>query len=309
MKHDAVTSNIDRAFVSIPLCTALQMALVDLMFSWNIHPRIVVGHSTGEIAAAYCAGILSLESAMTVAYYGGKLSSQLEEKDFPSRGAMLGAGLSAAEAQTQIEEVKVGKATIACINSPQCVTISGDKDAVDELHLKLERKGTLSLKLKIGVAYHSEHILAIADDYSRALRTLDVRAGKREMEFCSSVCPGISVERDGEYWVQNLLSLVRFSDAMNIVLADQPNRESRIDACIEIGPQAGLAWPFEQICQEMPAEDQPVYLPSILEGQDGVESLLATACELFKNGWKVDVAALNFPDGGNEHRILTDLPF
>ena len=267
-----------------------------------------MGHSSGEIVAAYCAGMLSLESAMTVAYHRGKLSSQLDKKNVPSKGAMLAVGLPALEAQKFIGDIKEGKATVACINSPKSVTISGDKDAVEELHLKLEGKGIFSRKLKVGVAYHSEHMMAIASDYSRALRNLDVLPRNPKVKFCSSVYPGISVETDSEYWVRNMLSPVRFSDAMKAVLANQTDRESRIDACIEIGPHSALAGPFKQICQELPADNRPAYISSILRGEDSVENMLATACEMFKNGWNIDIACLNFPYGDHGHQVLTNLP-
>ena len=264
----------------------------------------MIGHSSGEIAAAYTAGMLSLESAMSVAYFRGKLSSQLVPKEGGCKGAMLASGLSAEDAKPYIEGVTSGKITIACINSPKSVTISGDLGAIDELHSRLEADGIFSRKLKLNVAYHSFHMKAIAEEYSRSLRGLNVQPRNRAVNFYSSVFPGIPVETNAEYWVQNLLSPVRFSKAVKIML------ESEIDTttCIEIGPHSSLAGPFKQISQSLAAEARAEYLPSILRNEDGVENVLKLACKLFHNSWTLNISAINFPTGTAKNQVLTDLP-
>lgn len=264
-----------------------------------------MGHSSGEIAAAYTAGMLSLESAVSVAYYRGKVCSQLVPKDGVPKGAMLAAGLSAEDVQPYIEGLTSGKATIACINSPKSVTLSGDVEAIDELHSRLEEKGLFSRKLKVNMAYHSIHMKPIAEEYSTCLRTLSVQPRHPEVKFCSSVFPGISVETDTEYWVHNLLSPVRFSEAMQTMLKSQTTHDV---ACIEVGPHSALAGPFKQICQALPAEVKTRYLPSMLRNENGVEQALKLACNLFSNHWNIDIASVNFPLGHAGLRVLTDLP-
>lgn len=303
--REAAESKVDEAFISQPLCTALQIALVNLLHSWGIQPRMVVGHSSGEIAAAYTAGMLSLESAITVAYYRGKLSSELSPKNGSPKGGMLAAGLSAEDVQVYIESLTSGKATIACINSPKSVTLSGDASAIDELHFKLEEKGLFSRKLKVNVAYHSSHMTAIASDYSRSLRDLNVQMRHQEVEFYSSVFPGIPVETNAEYWVQNLLSPVRFSAAIRFLF--KPMTEYDL-GCIEIGPHSALAGPFKQICQSLSAEAKVQYFPSILRNGNGIEHALNLACSLYNNGWTINPASINFPLGKTGLRVLTDLP-
>lgn len=303
--REAAESKVDEAFISQPLCTALQIALVNLLHSWAIQPRMVVGHSSGEIAAAYAAGMLSLESAITVAFYRGKLSSELAPKTRSLKGAMLAAGLSAEEVQSFIKGLTLGEVTIACINSPKSVTLSGDAKAIDELHSMLEEKGLFSRKLKVNVAYHSSHMKTIAGDYSRSLHDLSVQTRRPEVEFYSSVFPGIPVETNAEYWVQNLLSPVRFSDAVNFLFKSSTEQDI---ACIEIGPHCALAGPFKQICQSLSAETKAQYFPSILRNENGVEQALNLTCSLFNNGWTVDPASINFPVGKTGLRVLTDLP-
>ena len=249
--------------------------------------------------------MLSLESAVSVAYYRGKLSSQLIRKDGSSKGAMLAVGLSAEDVQSYIEGFTLGNATIACINSPKSVTLSGDLGTIDELHSRLEEKGLFSRKLKVSVAYHSIQMKGIAEEYSRFLRGLSVRPRHQGVKFCSSVFPGIPVETSPEYWVQNLLSPVRFSEAMKVVLESQNEHDL---ACIEIGPHSALAGPFKQICQSLSAEARTEYFPSILRNEDSVQQALNLACNLFNNRWNIDLASINFPVGKTGLRVLTDLP-
>lgn len=249
--------------------------------------------------------MLSLESAVSVAYYRGMLSSQLVPKDGSHRGAMLAAGLSAEDVQSYIESLTLGEATIACINSPKSVTISGDVGAIDELQSRLEKKGLFSRKLKVNVAYHSAHMKAIAEEYAKSLRGLSVQPRHQRVKFYSSVFPGTLVETNTEYWVQNLLSPVRFSEAMKYVLESQTERDV---ACIEIGPHSALAGPFKQICQSISAETRTQYFPSILRNEDGVEQSLKLACKLFNNSWKIELASINFPLGAAGLQVLTDLP-
>ena len=305
LHREAASSQVDEAFISQPLCTAFQIALFNLLQSWNIQPSIVLGHSSGEIAAAYAAGMMTLESALSVAYYRGLLSSQMVPKNGSFQGAMLAAGLSADDALSYIEGIALGRATIACINSPKSVTLSGDVSAIDELHRRLEEKGVFSRRLKVNVAYHSFHMKTIAKEYSRLLRGLSVQPRHQAVKFYSSVFPGIPVETNAEYWVQNLLSPVQFSQAMKVVLESQTEHDI---ACIEIGPLSALAGPFRQICDSLPVEAKADYFPSIQRNHNGVEQALNLACNLFTFGWNIDVASLNFPVCRKGVRVLTDLP-
>ena len=249
--------------------------------------------------------MLTLESALSVAYYRGLLSSRLLPKNGNPQGAMLATGLSADDALSYIEALALGKATIACINSPKSVTLSGDVSAIDELHSKLEENGVFSRKLKVSVAYHSFHMKTIAKEYGKLLRGLSVKSRHQGVEFYSSVFPGIPVETNTEYWVQNLLSPVQFSHAMTVVLESQTEHDI---ACIEIGPHSALAGPFRQICESLPVEAKVDYFPSILRNRNGVEQALDLACNLFTHGWNIDVASLNFPHSKKGLRVLTDLP-
>ena len=142
---------LSRAELSQPLCTALQIAIVDLLASWGVTPSAVVGHSSGEIAAAYAAGALSKESALIVAYYRGFVCQQLTKA-----GGMAAIGLG----RTQILPFIVPDVGIACENSDSSVTLSGNLESLEQVMgaIKNQHNRAFMRKLQVDMAYHSGKI-------------------------------------------------------------------------------------------------------------------------------------------------------
>lgn len=139
---------LSHAELSQPLCTAVQIAIVDLLASWGITPTIVVGHSSGEIAAAYAAGALTRESALIVAYYRGFVC-----KNFNKAGGMAAVGMGTAD----VQQFLVPGVGIACENSNSSVTLSGDLTALDLAleKIKAHNGATFARRLQVTTAYHS----------------------------------------------------------------------------------------------------------------------------------------------------------
>lgn len=125
--------------LSQPLVTAMQIVLVDLFRSWGVIPHAVVGHSSGEIAAAYCARHLSMADAIKVAYYRGQACAATSEEDELAQG-MLAAGLGAPEVSKYIEGCEPPVA-IACYNSPNSTTLSGTLESLASIQTRLEADG------------------------------------------------------------------------------------------------------------------------------------------------------------------------
>lgn len=130
------------------LCTALQVGLVAMLAAWNIQPGSVIGHSSGEIAAAYAAGAISAQSAIAIAYYRGKFARSQE-----GRGAMMVVGLG----RQAVTPYLIDGVVLACENSPENVTLSGDKEALDKVldTIKAEKPDALCRMLPLKIAYHS----------------------------------------------------------------------------------------------------------------------------------------------------------
>ena len=145
-------SRIDRAELSQPLCTAVQLALVNALGRYKIHPSAVVGHSSGEIGAAYASNALPMDVAIMIAYYRGFVT-----RNQPRRGAMAALGLGPAETAHFLRDGVV----IACENSVNSTTISGDVDEVKRMiaDVKEHRPDTLARELKVEMAYHSRTCL------------------------------------------------------------------------------------------------------------------------------------------------------
>ncbi|CAK4034819.1 fatty acid synthase S-acetyltransferase [Lecanosticta acicola] len=295
-------THIHKAEFSQPLCTVLQVALIDLLDSWGITPVAMVGHSSGEIAAAYCVGALSAEDAWTAAYWRGNLDSRSR---IPS-GRMLAAGISASEAHSFISELRQGMAVVGCVNSPSSVTLSGDEKAIDELAGLLTAAGHFNRKLKTDVAYHSPHLSAVSHEYFVRIRGIKPRPTRTDRVMYSSVT-GRATSAAGlgaKDWVRNLISPVLFSSAVESMMGSE-----QIDALLEIGPHSALAAPVKSTLSSLsPPQGDKDYFSVLTRGKDGVETAMATAGELFTRGLEVDFAKVNNLDEASVPALLIDLP-
>lgn len=139
-------SNIYKAEFSQPLCTALQLGLVTMLESWGVTPDAVVGHSSGEICAAYAAGILSLRDAMVVSYYRGLVLGCCPAQN--SQGSMCAVGLNECKAKALVETF-ADRVQIAAVNSPSSCTLSGDSNAIEEIVKQLTREKQFCRELQV----------------------------------------------------------------------------------------------------------------------------------------------------------------
>ncbi|KAI1766894.1 putative polyketide synthase [Hypoxylon sp. FL1150] len=285
----AESSRVSEAEFSQPLCTAIQVAIVQLLHYWGIRPVVTVGHSSGEIAAAYAAGLISACEAITVAYYRGKVT-----RDVNTNGAMMAVGLGADAVEPYLEEVK-GKVVVACHNSPSGVTLSGDADALDTVKAKLDAASIFARIVKTnGKAYHSHHMAPVASKYEEL-----VIAAKNHSAFdlpipttakmVSSVTNAIIPETtvlDHTYWSRNLRSPVLFNQAVQTILTS--NELENVDLFIEVGPHSVMAGPIKQIKAELKNEKLE-YIPSLLRGSDSAVQLLKLAGEMFNRSYPLDM--------------------
>jgi acyl transferase domain-containing protein len=141
-------SRLDQAEFSQPLCTAVQIAIVNLLRTWNISPSQVIGHSSGELAAAYASGAITSTEAIVGAYYRGLVTKQQTRP-----GAMAAVGLGRKDVTGYLTD----GVTIACENSAESTTISGDAAQVDNVigRIKESNPDVLARRLRVEMAYHS----------------------------------------------------------------------------------------------------------------------------------------------------------
>lgn len=186
------TSLVNSAAIGQPICTAIQCALVELLRSWSIKPTSVMGHSSGEIAAAYASGSLLLESALSISYHRGLLAGTILEGNSKIHGAMLAASITETDAELFIKGLGpgMGKVVVACVNSPGNVTLAGDRPAIESLKSIFEARQIFARMLRVGTAYHSHHMELVAASYHDALQDLPKPKPNGSVTFFSSVTSG-----------------------------------------------------------------------------------------------------------------------
>ena len=311
MLREEGQSNINLPAYSQPICTILQIAIVDLLESWNIVPCAITGHSSGEIAGAYCLGALSREDALKAAYYRGFLSSQMKTISPSVHGSMMAVGASESEAEDWIDRLTCGVVVVACVNSPSSVTISGDVAAIDELETMLKKEGVFARKLKVETAYHSPHMEMISVPYLQSMVDIQPQEGDPHRKMYSAVT-GELVE-PGELgpinWVRNLVSPVQFYDALHDLLrpmqAGRRCSETAVDVLLEIGPHSALQGPANQTMKKHGIKGVD-YRSVLSRGKNGIETALAAVGALFSQGMTVNVKEVN---GDTEDaQPLVDLP-
>ncbi|KAI1398297.1 polyketide synthase [Hypoxylon fuscum] len=298
---DILSGNCDTEFVQLPnisqtACTAVQIGLVDLLASWSVRPSGVVGHSSGEMAAAYAAGRITAAEAIAAAYFRGQAVSRNKQN-----GAMLAVGLGTERASDYLS----GRETdikIAAINSPESITLSGEVHAVKNLSATLNDDGVFNRLLRTGGnAYHSHHMLPLGFEYNEMLasglaRVKELGLSDRRQRYpyipwASSVSPGKSLDATASYWRANLESPVRFSEAVANLVSSESNP---IDLLVEIGPHGALKGPLDQILKKL---GKPIpYASSLKRKEDGRISLLQLAGTLFCLNASIDIASVNAVD-------------
>ncbi|KAI9054258.1 hypothetical protein LZ554_001426 [Drepanopeziza brunnea f. sp. 'monogermtubi'] len=241
---------IDEAEFSQPVCTAVQVMLVDILRSVGHKFTTVVGHSSGEIGAAYAAGVVSASEAIKIAYYRG-LHTKLAQGPSGKEGTMLAAGLSHEDADEFCAQPALsGRIQVAASNAPESVTLSGDIDAIKEAKIILDDRGIFARALKVNKAYHSQHMNPVSVPYMASLRAclINPKLPSDGCTWVSSVTGDPIIDEvdlkalKSVYWKDNMLKPVLFSTAVEqAVLGEEP-----FDFAIEVGPHTALKGPFLQ---------------------------------------------------------------
>ncbi|KAK2763665.1 hybrid nrps pks [Colletotrichum kahawae] len=314
---DATRSRVHLAAFSQPLCTAVQVVLVDILRASGVDFSAVIGHSSGEIAAAYAAGFITASNAIRIAYYRGRATA-LAGQNKSQKGAMMAIGTSLEDAEELcVVDTLEGRISIAAVNSPSSITLSGDADAIEEARLILEDAGKFARILKVDKAYHSEHMLPCVDSYLRAMMECDVSPGRNSDQTCawfSSVHAGTRMQPSdpdltGKYWCDNMAKPVLFSNAATSAWEQQ----GPFDAVVEVGAHPALKGPFLQTLRALdPKASSLPYTGLLLRNQDDVSSFTQGIGVLWQNlgHGSLDFAALDRRVAPNRAspRLLKSLP-
>ncbi|KAL9595199.1 MAG: hypothetical protein Q9219_006593 [cf. Caloplaca sp. 3 TL-2023] len=304
---DAGISMINKPIFSQPLTTAVQIALVDLLSTWGIRPAAVVGHSSGEIAAAYAAGALSLADCMLVAYQRGVLAEDLKESHPQRPGGMLAVGASPARVRPMLDRLGSANVVTACVNSPSLVTASGDKRGIERLQTVVEEEKLLNRRLKVDVAYHSPHMKDIAAAYLERLSSVTPQT-RTDVEFHSSV-KGSRLENsslNADYWVENMVSPVQFLDGVQSMYGSKAKGP---DVLLEIGPHSTLEAPIRDIMKVKSSQAPNIrYIPALVRNKDAALTALSLTGALHVLGADLQLSVINQIDTRSSLKSLSDLP-
>lgn len=291
------TSRINDADVSQAASTAIQIALVDLLRSWGVEPAAVVGHSSGEVAAAYAGGILSLRGAMRIAYARGQMAIRIKTVQPDFKGGMMAVSGGMEDVAPLLDIIISGTVVVACENSPKSLTISGDNAALDELETLLEEDGIPHRRLAVDFPYHSPFLEPFIDQYEEDICTDDtfVRTETNNVEFFSAMAgrkvDPIAVKKPS-YWASSAKFRVRFTSAVNALLKSKAPPE----VVVEIGPNPTLTWAMKSILKAL-GKQAPASVDTILSlhhGECARAAMLKLAGSLFCLGQGLDMDQVNF---------------
>ncbi|MCJ1477282.1 hypothetical protein MMC13_005953 [Lambiella insularis] len=309
------SSNINGAALSQPLCTAIQIVLVKLLRSVGIQFTAIVGHSSGEIGAAYAAGLISARDAICVAYYRG-VHTKLARGPGGQDGSMLAVGTSFEDAQELCTlPFFQGRMVVAASNSSTSVTLSGDSDAIRHAKIVLEDEKKFVRLLVVDKAYHSHHMAPCTDAYVRSLHACNIKVlhpGHRTGSWLSSVSgqelSNVNETLKDTYWSDNMASPVCFSQAIEKAFVVH----GPFDVAIEVGPHPALKGPVTQTIQELSGGLSPIPYTGLLKrgmnDDEAVADGLGYLWTYLGNSGPNLRAYDELMRGDQKHRVLKDLP-
>ena len=276
-----------------PALFALQMALVDLWKSWGVRPTFVAGHSLGEYAAACMAGVFSLEDALKLVSWRGRLMQSV-----PQKGLM--AAIFAPEEQVAAAIAPFrNQVSIAALNAPTNIVISGEHTSVDEILQRFEEQHIKTRRLAISQASHSPLIEPALDDFGKLAQTIHYSEPSLSMVSTLTgklVKPGEVT--DPSYWLRHMRQPVQFFPAM------QSLQDHRQCIFVEIGPNPVLLSLGNRCLQG----DQYRWIPSLRENCDDWSQMLESLAVLWTEGVKVDWAGFDHPFS-RQRVLLPTYPF
>jgi acyl transferase domain-containing protein/NADPH-dependent curcumin reductase CurA/NADP-dependent 3-hydroxy acid dehydrogenase YdfG len=274
LSRDETGSRMQRTSIAQPALFAIQVALAAVWESWSVRPAMILGHSVGEIAAAYLAGGLSWEDACCVAVHRGRTMDMAT-----SQGAMLAAGISAEEAGEWIAGLE-SKVSLAAINGPTSITLSGEAQAIDGLMNRFQSSGLFCRRLAVEYAFHSPQMEPVREELLRSLAGIAPRVPHTPLVSTVTGRAVSAAGLDAEYWWDNVRQGVRFYDALTCAA------EAGLDTIVELGPHPVLAYSISECYQALQRSARSV--ASLNRKQDDLVTMTAALGQLYAWGQDID---------------------
>lgn len=286
LRRDETNSRMGETDVAQPANFAIQVALAEQLRRFGIHADAVIGHSAGEVAAHYLAGLLSFEQAVHVIYHRSRLQQRTR-----GLGRMLAVGLDA-EALTQALDEQTReefghRVSIAAINSPSAVTIAGDADILDDIAQRLDDAEVFNRYLSGKVPYHTHYMEEIKEELHAAFEGLSSQPAAVPLY---STVTGDRLDQyaaGAAYWWQNTRATVLFEPAIRQMLEDGYTH------FVELGPHPALASSIFEIA----GAERPLVLAAQRRNDDDLRTFLNCVGVLHSNGHELAWDAL-YPRAG-----------
>jgi acyl transferase domain-containing protein/NAD(P)-dependent dehydrogenase (short-subunit alcohol dehydrogenase family)/acyl carrier protein len=275
-------SRLDQTEIAQPAIFAVQVALAALWRSWGIVPNAVVGHSVGEIAAAYVANAISLEDAVRIVFHRGRLMQKAT-----GLGRMVAVETPCDEAERLITDFRES-VSVAAINSPTSTVLSGEAEALEELVQSLQQRGIRTQYLPVNYAFHSPQM----DPYQKALRDelQGFHPDRATIPIYSTVTGKAAKgpDFDAAYWARNIREPVDFNAVIKTLIAED------FSVFLEVGAHPVLSGNIDQILRHQ--QKQGSILASLRGKKSEQTTMLTSLGELFSLGYEIDWRKL-YPTG------------
>ena len=279
-------STLNEVQLAQPVIFMIQCALVELLKTWGIYPECVVGHSSGEVAAAYACGALSLAEATQLVFHRATLQQRTA-----GSGRMLAIGLDRQGLEDLLETLRVPfrpkegstLVEIACENAPASTVVCGKETALQPVMEELDRRNLQNGLIPGNIAFHSSAMDPLKNDALSALSFLNDCAFEAEVPFVSSVTGEKTERLDNAYWWSNIRQTVRFAEAMETI-----KRNYSPDIYLEIAPHSALQPTIAQ-CLEC-SNPIPACIPTLMRNMDVCQSFNEALGALYMAGSNPDFA-------------------
>ncbi len=286
------TSPLNETAYTQPALFALEYALFQLWKSWGIEPTVVMGHSLGEYVAACIAGVFSLEDGLKLVASRARLMQAL-----PQNGAMVNVFASQAQVLAAIQPY-ANQVSIAAINAPESVVISGQHQAVEAAIATLQSGGFNSVKLNVSHAFHSPLMEPVLVEFERIAS--EVSFSSPNIKLISNVTGTVVTTEiaNAEYWLKHLRQSVKFAAGMETL------EQQGCEILLEVGPKPILLG----MGRKCLAEGVGVWLPSLRPGQSDWQQLLQSLQELYLRGASINWSGFD-QDYPRRRLVLPNYPF